>query len=113
MYAENYRALDMILRKYNSAGFIIRRILCDQEYKGMMDQVKDNLDIDMNYTNTDDHVPEAECNNRTIEERIRAAFHQLPYKAIPKIMIRYLAMESVKKLNMFPNKGGISSYYSP
>ena len=28
-------------------------------------------------------------------------------------MIRYLAIESITKLNMFPNKGGISSYYSP
>jgi hypothetical protein len=29
-------------------------------------------------------VPEAERNNRTIAERIRAAYHNLPYRVIPK-----------------------------
>ena len=38
----------------------------------------------MNYTNAQEHVPQAERNNRTIKERIRAALHRLPYKKIPK-----------------------------
>jgi hypothetical protein len=44
----------------------------------MMDKVKDNLAVRMNFTNALDHVPEAERNNRTIKERVRAAYHQLP-----------------------------------
>ena len=40
----------------------------------MMDKVKDELDMDMNYTSASEHVPEAERNNRMIKERIRAAF---------------------------------------
>ena len=44
-----------------------------------MDEVKDELDVDMNYTSQGEHVPEAERNNRTIGERIRAAYHNLPY----------------------------------
>jgi hypothetical protein len=67
----------------------------------------------MNFTNAQDHVPEAERNNRTIKERIRAAYHRLPYKAIPRIMINYLAMIQANKLNLFPVKGGVSKYYSP
>jgi hypothetical protein len=67
----------------------------------------------MNFTNAQDHVPEAERNNHTIKERIRAAYHRLPYKAIPRIMINYLAMIQANKLNLFPVKGGISKYYSP
>jgi len=78
-----------------------------------MEKVKDELNIHMNYANAQDHVPEAERNNRTIKERIRAAYHRLPYKAIPKIMIRYLAYECTRKLNLFPVKGGVSSYFSP
>ena len=35
-----------------------------------MDQVKDELDIQMNYTITNEHVLEAEHNNRTIAEQI-------------------------------------------
>jgi hypothetical protein len=110
---EYYRALDVILRKYNSAGFMIKMIHCDGEYRSMMDDVKDNLDVEMNYANAFDHVPEAERNNRTIKERVRAAYHRLPYKKLPRVMIRYLAMVQVNQLNYFPVKGGISSYYSP
>ncbi|WP_427962016.1 hypothetical protein [Acidithiobacillus sp.] len=67
----------------------------------------------MNYTTTDEHVPEAERNNRTIAERIRFAYHNLPYKALPKVMLRYLAMVSTKQLNLLPAKGGVSPYLSP
>ena len=53
----------------------------------MMNKVSDDLDIVMNYTNASDHVPEAEQNNRTVKERIRATFQKLPYTVIPCIMI--------------------------
>ena len=53
----------------------------------LIDKVSDDLDIKMNYTTTDEHVPEAEQNNRTIGERIRAAYHNLSYKRIPKVAI--------------------------
>ena len=78
-----------------------------------MDEVKDELDIQMNYTVTDEHVPEVERNNRTIAERIRATYHNLPFKKMPKLMLRYLAMVSTHQLNLFPAKGGISAYFSP
>jgi hypothetical protein len=88
-------------------------IHCNGELCGMMEKVKDDLDVDTNFTNAQDHVPEAERNNRTIKERIRAAYHRLPYKAIPRIMIRYLAMIQANQLNLFPVKGGVSKYYNP
>ena len=53
----------MILQHYNSAGFVITTIHCDREYASMMDKVKDDLNVTMNYTNAGDHVPEAERNN--------------------------------------------------
>ena len=112
-HEEYFRALDKILRHYNNAGFVIKVIHCDGEYRSMMDKVKDDLNVDMNFTNAQDHVPEAERNNRTIKERIRAAYHRLPYKAIPWIMSRYLAMNQANQLNLFPVKGGVLSYYSP
>jgi hypothetical protein len=79
----------------------------------MMDKVKDDLGACMNFTNALDHVPEAERNNRTIKERVRAAYHQLPYKALPRQLIRYLVQTQASQLNLFPAKGGISPYYSP
>ena len=111
--AEHCRALDVILRKCNSAGFVIKMTHCDGEYRSMMDEVKDNLDVDVNCANAFDHVPEAERNNRTIKERVRAACHRLPCKKLPRVMMRYLAMVQTNQLNFFPVKGGISSHCSP
>jgi hypothetical protein len=73
-HEEYYPVLDMVLRLYNSAGFHIKTIHCDGEFRAMMDKVKDDLGVCMNFTNTLDHVPEAE-RNRTIKERVRAAYH--------------------------------------
>ena len=101
------------MRHYNKGGFFIQLIHCDGEYKQLIEPVQDKLNATMNFANPGDHVPEAERNNRTIKERIRAAFHRLPYKAMPRVMIRYLSMECTSKLNIFPAKAGISPYYSP
>lgn len=110
---ELFKGLIRVLRHYNDAEYTIETIFCDQEFQPMLDLVKDELGVTMNYTTTDEHVPEAERNNRTIAERIRCAYHSLPYKAIPRLMLRYLAMVCTSQLNMFPVKGGVSSYYSP
>jgi hypothetical protein len=67
----------------------------------------------MNFTIALDHVPEAERNNRNFRERVQAAYHRLPYKALPRQLIRYLVTTQASKLNLFPAKGGISLYYSP
>jgi hypothetical protein len=112
-HKEYYRVLDMVLRLYNSAGFHIKTILCDGEFCTMMEKVKDNLGVQMNFTNALDHVPKAERNNRTIKERVGAANHWLPYKALPRQLIWYLVTTQASTLNLFPAKGGISPYYSP
>ena len=98
---ELYNAIDKVLRLYNGAGFNIETIYIDGEFKEIMDEVKDEMNIDMNYTNAQDHVPEAERNNRTIKERVRSQYHRLPYKNIPKVMIKKLVMESARKLFFF------------
>ena len=71
------------------------------------------MELTINYANTEDHVGEAERNNRFLKERFRTKFHYLPYKAIPRIMIRGLAIEVAKQSNYFPVKGGVSSILSP
>ena len=53
----------------------IQLIYCDGEYKQLIEPVQDKLNATMNFANPGDHVPEAERNNWTIKERIRAAFH--------------------------------------
>ena len=53
----------------------IQLIHCDGEYKQPIEPVQDKLNATMNFAYPGDHVPEAERNNCTIKERIRAAFH--------------------------------------
>jgi hypothetical protein len=100
-----YRSvLDNVFRIYNHAGFRITTIHCDNEFKPLMNELQDVYNIKMNYVNPQEHVPEAERNNRVIKERFRAAFHRLPFTMIPNIMVKILAMECAKKLNFFPPK---------
>ena len=60
---ELYRGYDNFQRHYNRAGFFMKQIHCDGEFKSIMDEVADNLDISKNYANTDDHVTIIEQNN--------------------------------------------------
>ena len=112
-HEDYFEALDVVLRHYNNADLMIKTIQCDGEFRAMFESVKDELDVNMNYTNAGDHVPEAERNNRTIKERFRVEFNRLPYKALPLLLIKHLAMHVTRCLNYFPAKGGVSKYYSP
>jgi hypothetical protein len=77
------------------------------------DTIFDDFGINMNFANPQEHVPEAERNNRVIKERVRATSHRLPYKQITKTITKILVMEAAKRLNFFPAKQGISQHYSP
>jgi hypothetical protein len=47
------------------------------------------------------------------KERKRAVFHSLPIKAIPKIVIKCLAMECTKKLHISHKKEEFPSILAP
>ena len=72
---ELYREIDVVLHKYNGSGYQVAKINCDREFKKVINVVKDEWKVKMNYTGTDEHMPEAERNNRTIAEWIRVAYH--------------------------------------
>ena len=73
---------------------MITYINCNGEFKTVRYEVNDKLNITMNYTSKGEHVPEAERNIHTIGECIRATYHNLSYKIIPRIMLKYLAITS-------------------
>ena len=75
--------------------------------------VKDKLNCTMNYTNTQDHEPRAEINNRTIKNQIWVGLHRTTYKTILRVMIQHLAITSTDKFNNFPAKPRVSDYSSP
>ena len=111
--SQMYSAIDKMFRDYNYAGFRIKTIFCDQEFKPVFEEVKDELGVDMEYTATGEHEPTAERNIQHIKALFRTQFHRMPFKAIPKVLTKHIAIRVVATSNYYPQKGGISKYYSP
>ncbi|KAI2506113.1 Reverse transcriptase (RNA-dependent DNA polymerase) [Fragilaria crotonensis] len=112
--AEIYReVLGQVFRVYNAGGFQVTTIRCDNEFRPLIEPLADEFEVVMNFANAQEHVPEAERNNRVIKERVRATYHRLPYRQLTKTMVKMLVSESAKKLNFFPSKNGVSKFYSP
>ena len=96
------KAISAIVNEYHKAGFRISVIYCDREFKPLFNELWQHQQIHMNFAITGDHVGESERNNQFSKERFRVQFHLLPYKAIPEIMIRHLAMKTADEGNYFP-----------
>ena len=103
-----------MLAVYKKGGFKITNIHCDNEFREVIDPFPEKQDpkIKMNYAEAQEHVPQSERNKRVIKERVRAACHIFPLTNMPHILVKYLVMESNKNLNFFPNKHGVSKYFS-
>lgn len=108
-----FKAVDVVTRHCNGVGFVIKMINADRQFKPLLEQVDDDMHIKMNCTAADDHVPEAERNNRVVGERMRAACHKLPCDKLPKVMIRHMAMVCTEQLTLFFVKGGVSPRFAP
>ena len=108
-----FEGLDKILRHYNKAAIRIAMIHADKEFKPRFEEVEDRWDIALNFSAPDEHVPDIERENRTLQDRFRVALYRLPFKIIPRLMIRELAMRVTWNGTCFPAKGGISKHYSP
>ena len=97
------------------AGFFIKLIRADNEFENTIVDVIDQVDNlpEVNYCAADEHVPEAERNNRVIQERFRIQYNRWVFKVVPRIMIRHVAMRVTRDINIFPNKNGIVNEFSP
>jgi hypothetical protein len=110
---EIFRAIDVVLRKYNGVDLRIKHIECDGEFRAMFDEVKDELGVVMNYATAFEHVTPAERNIRTVKERCRCGYHYTHFTYYPRAMTRGLVILSTDQLNYFPPKGGVSEWLSP
>ncbi|KAI2501792.1 Reverse transcriptase (RNA-dependent DNA polymerase) [Fragilaria crotonensis] len=77
-------AVGQTFRIYNAGGFRITSIRCDNEFRPLIEPLADEFNVGMNFANAQEHVPEAERNNRVIKERVRATYHRLPYRHFDK-----------------------------
>ena len=44
-----------VVREYKTGGWVIKIILCEKEFEGLYEQVKDDLDVHINPTNAQAH----------------------------------------------------------
>ena len=56
----SYRAaLHKVFKIYNRAGFHVREIRCDNEFKPLQAVLQETYSISVNFANPQEHVPEA------------------------------------------------------
>jgi hypothetical protein len=84
----------------------------DYEFEATQDGLAE-MQIMLNATSRDEHVPEIERYNRTIKDRVRSAFNMLPFKKMPTQMLVELVKAMVFWLNAFPANVGVSDTISP
>ncbi|CAJ1938586.1 unnamed protein product [Cylindrotheca closterium] len=102
-----------LLYRYNHADFTIKTIYCDGEFRPVFDDVKDEMNVDMNYPSRGEHNPTAKRNKQHIKALFRVQYHHMPYKALPRIITEAIAKQMAQTSNFYPAKGGILAYYSP
>ena len=95
---------------YKDGGFKLNEMHADLQFKKALQEFCSLCDppIKYNLASAGAHAPRAERNNRLIKERVRAAYHQLPYERLPKKLLIAMAMQATTKLNYFPAKHGAS-----
>ena len=98
-------ALDKSFGVYNHAGFQIKEVFADPEFKFMKNPLID-IDIKLHISAAQEHVAEIKRMIRIIKERYRAMYSHLSYRPITKTMIIYRVMNCVEWINIFPPKGG-------
>jgi Reverse transcriptase (RNA-dependent DNA polymerase) len=99
-----------VINAHRQRGFAVTNIHADGAFECMREAVAPTI---LNINAADEHVGEVERSIRTIKERVRAALHALPYKRLPKEMIKGVVRLAVKALNQFPAEDGISDVLSP
>ena len=106
--------VESVLKLYQWASFQVTEVCTDCEFKPEL-QVLQNYrwSFMANLANTQEHTPEAKCNNHILKECIHATYHWIPYKMLPQTIICYMVMETAAKLNHFSAKGDFSNCFSP
>ena len=102
-----------IVKSLKNSLFTIKSIYSDNEFGQAIIILQEDYTFLFNPCNPNEHVLVAERNNRTIKDRYRAMYYNLPYNRSTKNMIIYLVLSMTSKLNYFPSRFGLSKYYSP
>ena len=102
--------LKKIYKIYSARGFKITDIHADNEFKKIENEV---LPVRLHLCGTDDHVPEIERSVQTQKNENRSVCHAMPYKCLPRIMVRELITQGNAFLNAFGSKDEVGQGMTP
>ena len=109
-----FKAFKEIYQYYLHQGFCITTMHMDGEFKPLkllIEALPGGPHV--NLASMNEHVPEIEQCIRVIKEHARATHHSMPFSRIPKLLVIHIVLKSIKLLNFFPSKGGLSDTLSP
>jgi len=104
------RETTAVLKLYHSRGFCIPDIHAIMEFECIWNDV---LPARLDVPAANDHGREVKRSIRTMKEHCRSTIHGLPFKHLPKLMVKELGFNSAKALNQFLAQNGISDTLSP
>jgi hypothetical protein len=102
--------LDQAIRLYNSRGFIITDLHTDNKFACIRDHI---APINLNLVAANGHVGEVDRSIRKSKERNRSTVHGLPFKRLPRLLVREAVKHIVTCLNQLPAVDGISDTLDP
>jgi len=104
------QCLISVARLYQVSGFRIRQINGDMAYESLR---SDLMPVQLVTAPAGEKVPEVERSIRTVKERLRCIVASLPYRKVPKAMLKSFVYEAGRHLNDSPPKDGVSRSFSP
>jgi hypothetical protein len=97
-----------VIALYKSRGFFIKSILADHEFEALCP-----WHPNINTAAANKHVPDIECQIRTVKDSTRSTYQMLPFRRIPYIVLIHLVKNAVFWINTVPTNDGITRQYSP
>jgi len=104
------KAYKELKRQYGARGFTIVDIHGDNEFGKVRNAL---LPAILTLAAAGEHMGPIERSVRAVKESTRAEMSGIPFKRIPKVMIRGLVKLTVHLLNAFPSQNGVSKTLSP
>lgn len=105
-------AVTNVIDIYASRGFTVQWLLTDRAFEHLRHALT-ALQVTLNTTAANEHVPEIERFIRVIKERIRSTITTSPINPMPSIMKVHLLHNTVQMLNLTIQPNGVSDTLSP
>ena len=109
------KAEDDIFQACCKCWFHMVKFHCGKKFEAAVDEWKFNNDliVKANYFNAGEHFPRDERNNRTVQDRARTCYYQIPWNHSLSELTRDIATEAARKSNFFPTRHGASKCWIP